>query len=264
MFLFSRKTKTPISTYTDSYRVPTSIKEVYKDPSLRVWEANKSVTRGLTQRMQQPECSNTALQKMVNCTVQDYPFKDSFTGHPYFPEKYWISPLAANRCPPNYQWEDQYNPWRMEPYYYTCWNNRYLTRLPQLPKMPGMETTGGGMPVECTRRPEQLSPCENEVMANMLHSLSRYQPLPQISPRYGCVDPLRGRMPYQGYESPCSGRHYCLRGMDYLVAEDPCNETSRQTLRPQQPIEYITVRSPARNAVCCSDAPAVILPLSQS
>lgn len=45
MFLFSRKTKTPISTYTDSYRVPTSIKEVYKDPSLRVWEVNKFVTR---------------------------------------------------------------------------------------------------------------------------------------------------------------------------------------------------------------------------
>ncbi|XP_055973332.1 sperm microtubule inner protein 6 isoform X1 [Sorex fumeus] len=56
-----------------------------------------------------------------------------------------------------------------------------------------METTGGGMPVECTRRPEQLSPCENEVMANMLHSLSRYQPLPQISPRYGCVSPYDHR-----------------------------------------------------------------------
>ncbi|XP_054979983.1 spermatid-specific manchette-related protein 1 [Sorex araneus] len=248
MFLFSRKTKTPISTYTDSYRVPTSIKEVYKDPSLRVWEANKSVTRGLTQRRQQPECSNTALQRMVNCTVQDYPYKDSFTGHPYFPEKYWISPLAANRCSPNYQWEDQYKPWRMEPSYYTSWNNRYLTPLPQLPKIPGMETSGG-MLEECPCRPERFSPCgldlqyslrpcasENQVMANMMHSLSRYQPLPQISPRYGCLDPLRGRMPYQGYESSCSGRHYCLRGMDYLVTEDPCSETSRQSLRPQQPI----------------------------
>lgn len=44
MYLFSRKTKTPISTYTDSYRAPTSIKEVYKDPPLWAWEANKFVT----------------------------------------------------------------------------------------------------------------------------------------------------------------------------------------------------------------------------
>lgn len=44
MFLFSRKTKTPISTYSDSYRAPTSIKEVYKDPPLWAWEANKFVT----------------------------------------------------------------------------------------------------------------------------------------------------------------------------------------------------------------------------
>lgn len=45
MFLFSRKTKTPISTYSDSYRPPTSIKEVYVDPPLRAWETNKFVTR---------------------------------------------------------------------------------------------------------------------------------------------------------------------------------------------------------------------------
>lgn len=45
MFLFSRKTKTPISTYTDSYRAPTSIKKVYNDPPLWAWEPNKFVTR---------------------------------------------------------------------------------------------------------------------------------------------------------------------------------------------------------------------------
>ena len=44
MFLFSHKTKTPIRTYSDSYRAPTSIKEVYKDPPLWAWEANKFVT----------------------------------------------------------------------------------------------------------------------------------------------------------------------------------------------------------------------------
>lgn len=44
MFLFSHKTKTPISTYSDSYRDPTSIKEGYKDPPLWAWEANRFVT----------------------------------------------------------------------------------------------------------------------------------------------------------------------------------------------------------------------------
>lgn len=72
------------------------------------------------------------------------------------------------------------------------------------------------------------------VVMNAQNPLSRYQPLPQISPRCRCLGPLRGRMPYQGYESSCSGRHYCLRGMDYFVTEDPSGETS--ALRAQQPI----------------------------
>lgn len=41
----------------------------------------------------------------------------------------------VNRCPTNYQWGDQYNSWRMEPYYYVSWNNRYPTFLPPLPKV---------------------------------------------------------------------------------------------------------------------------------
>ncbi|KAG8131330.1 hypothetical protein E2320_017903, partial [Naja naja] len=31
-------------------------------------------------------------------------------------------------------------------------------------------------------------------------------------------------MPYQGYYSPCTGRHYCLRGMDYYVDGAPSTE----------------------------------------
>lgn len=31
-----------------------------------------------------------ALQKMVKCAVQDYSYKGSISGHPYFPEKYWL------------------------------------------------------------------------------------------------------------------------------------------------------------------------------
>lgn len=74
-----------------------------------------------------------------------------------------------------------------------------------------------------------LAGAEREVVVNMLNSLSRNQPLPQITPRCGCVDPLPGRLPFQGYESACSGRHYCLRGMDYCVSGPPCTE---RRLRP--------------------------------
>ncbi|KAB0391885.1 hypothetical protein E2I00_013042 [Balaenoptera physalus] len=90
MFLFSHKTKTPISTYSDSYRAPTSIKEVYKDPPLWAWEANRFVTPGLTQTVQR-HVDPEALQKMVKCAVQDYSYKSSIPGHPYLPEKYWLS-----------------------------------------------------------------------------------------------------------------------------------------------------------------------------
>lgn len=70
---------------------------------------------------------------------------------------------------------------------------------------------------------------------NMLNSLSRNQQLPQIAPRYGCLDPLPGRLPFQGYNSPCSGRHYCLRGMDYHASGVPGTERSLRPLCAEQP-----------------------------
>ncbi|XP_066110810.1 sperm microtubule inner protein 6 isoform X1 [Saccopteryx bilineata] len=237
MFLFSRKTKTPISTYSDSYRAPTSIKEVYKDPALWAWEANKFVTRGLTQTTRhhaEPE----ALQKMVKCAVQDYRYNSPIPGHPYLPEKYWLSQEEAHKCNPNYLCSDRYNTWRIRPDYCTSWN-KYTTCLPQLPKEAGMETVVRGMPLEYPPKPERLNAYEREVVANMLNSLSRNKTLPQITPRCGCVDPLPPRLPFRGYESACSGRHYCLRGMDYCATGTPCIESRLRPLCPVQP----TVRS---------------------
>ncbi|XP_073737544.1 sperm microtubule inner protein 6 isoform X2 [Callorhinus ursinus] len=289
MFLFSRKTKTPISTYSDSYRAPTSIKEVYKDPPLWAWEANKFVTPGLTQTMQRHE-DPEALQKMVKCAVQDYSYKGSIPGHPYFPEKYWLC-QEEDKWTPYYLCGDWYNTWRMGPYNCTGWN-KYTTCLPQLTKEAGMETTVRGMPLQCPPKPERLNAYEREVVVNMLNSLSRNQPLPQIMPRCGCVDPLPRRLPFQGYESPCSGRHYCLRGMDYYVTGAPCTERRFRPLCTEQPTvavkagrawenskvrvglrelveegggagECTDLRAPARNAMCCYNSPAVILPLSE-
>ncbi|KAG8505892.1 Spermatid-specific manchette-related protein 1, partial [Galemys pyrenaicus] len=230
-------TKTPISTYTDSYRAPTSIKEVYKDPPLWAWEANKFVTRGLSQTMQR-HVDPEALQKMVKCAVQDYSYKGSVPGHPYLPEKYWLSQLE-DRCNPYYLCSDQYNTWRTGPYYCNGWNNKYTTCLPRLPKEAGMETAVRGMPLECPPKPERLNAYERDVVVNMLNSLSRKQQLPQLTSRCGCLDPLQGRLPLQGYESPCSGRHYCLRGMDYSVTGAPCAERRQQRALCAQP----TVRS---------------------
>lgn len=69
----------------------------------------------------------------------------------------------------------------------------------------------------------------------MLNSLSRNRTLPQIAPRCGCVDPLPGRLPFQGYESPCSGRHYCLRGMDYCTTGEPSRERRLRPLCSEEP-----------------------------
>ncbi|XP_059957991.1 sperm microtubule inner protein 6 [Mesoplodon densirostris] len=261
MFLFSRKTKTPISTYRDSYRAPTSIKEVYKDPPLWAWEANRFVTPALTQTVKH-HVDPEALQKMVKCAVQDYSYKSSIPSHPYLPEKYWLSQEEADKRNPNHLCGNRYNTRRMGPYNCTGWN-KCATYLPRLPKETGMEAAVRGMPLVYPPKPERLSAYEREVLVNMLNSLSRNQPLPEITPRCGCVDPLPGRLPFQGYESACSGRHYCLRGMDYCVAGPPCTERRLRLLRTEQPTECIALRAPEGNAMCCYNSPAVILPLSE-
>ncbi|XP_051700553.2 sperm microtubule inner protein 6 isoform X1 [Oryctolagus cuniculus] len=154
MFLFSRKTKTPISTYNDSYRAPTSIKEVYKDPPLWAWEANKFVTPGLTQTMER-HVDPEALRKMVKCDNQDYTYKSSISGHPYLPEKYWLSQYE-DKCSPCYLSSDRYNTWKTAPYNSPYWN-KYTTCLPRLPKDAGMETVARGMPLEYPPKPERLN-----------------------------------------------------------------------------------------------------------
>lgn len=87
---------------------------------------------------------------------------------------------------------------------------------------------------------------EREVVVNMLNSLSRNRTLPQIAPRCGCVDPLPGRLPQRGYQSPCSGRHYCLRGMDYCASGmPPSTERRLQPLCSVQPtVRFAGIRPP--------------------
>ncbi|EMP29434.1 Putative protein C9orf24 like protein [Chelonia mydas] len=154
MFLFARKTKTPISTYTDSYRAPNSMRKTFQEPPMTLWSENKFVTEGLTVPRVENQVNQAHLEKMIKHAVQEYSYKNTIEPTAYRPEKYWLT------------------------------------------------------------RPE-----EREVVVNMLNSLSRSQ-LPSV--RHEST--LPGRKPFQGYYSPCTGRHYCVRGMDYYVDGAPCNE----------------------------------------
>ncbi|KAL0606175.1 Spermatid-specific manchette-related protein 1 [Plecturocebus cupreus] len=185
------------------------------------------MAQGLTHTMERP-VDPKALQKMAKCALQDYTYRGSISGHPYLPEKYWLSQEEADKCTTNYLSSDRYNTWRTEPYNSSCCN-KYTTYLPRLPKEAGMETAVRGMTLECPSKPERLNANEREVVVNMLNSVSRNQQLPRIAPRCGCVDPLPSRLPFHGYESACSGRHYCLRGMDYYASGAPCTD---RRLRP--------------------------------
>ncbi|XP_021574299.1 spermatid-specific manchette-related protein 1 isoform X3 [Carlito syrichta] len=126
-----------------------------------------------------------------------------------------------------------------------------------------MDSAVRGMPLEYPPKPERLNAYERDVVVNMLNSLSRNQPPPQLTARCGCVDPLPGRLPFQGYESACSGRHYCLRGVDYCAPGASCADRHLRPVCREQPTECIALRAPARNAVCYYNSPAVILPMSE-
>uniref|UniRef100_A0A670Z401 Sperm microtubule inner protein 6 n=1 Tax=Pseudonaja textilis TaxID=8673 RepID=A0A670Z401_PSETE len=209
MFLFAHKTETPLSTYTDSYRVPVVRKHIYEDPpifnlpKLRHTELNFHTWRGWDQ--------------MVKKAVQEYSYKNSIEPTAYRPYKYWVS-REEEKLNPVFVGNDRYATWRTGPYNSASWN-RYTTYLPRIPREAGMDAILRGMPMEYPPKPERLNNYEREVVVNMLNSLSRKQ-LPYVRHQY----PIPGRMPYQGYYSPCTGRHYCLRGMDYYVDGAPSTE----------------------------------------
>lgn len=45
MFIFAHKTETPLSTYTDSYRVPVVRKHIYQEPSVQQWTPNERISK---------------------------------------------------------------------------------------------------------------------------------------------------------------------------------------------------------------------------
>ncbi|XP_058027951.1 spermatid-specific manchette-related protein 1 isoform X3 [Ahaetulla prasina] len=154
---------------------------------------------------------------MVKRAVQEYSYKNSLEPTAYRPYKYWVS-REEEKFNPVFVGNDRYATWRTGPYNSAAWN-RYTTYLPRIPREAGMDAILRGMPMEYPPKPERLNNYEREVVVNMLNSLSRKQ-LPYVQHQYS----IPGRMPYQGYYSPCTGRHYCLRGMDYYVDGAPSTE----------------------------------------
>uniref|UniRef100_A0A8C3XS47 Chromosome 9 open reading frame 24 n=1 Tax=Chelydra serpentina TaxID=8475 RepID=A0A8C3XS47_CHESE len=224
MFLFAHKTKTPISTYTESYRPPGTVKQTYREPPFTLLEENKFITEGLTVPRVENQVNQAHLEKMIKHAVQDYSYKNTIEPTAYRPEKYWVTrpegilnylPHCPAPCPSS---SNKYATWRTGPYNSAGWN-KYTTYLPRLPQEAGMETILRGMPMQYPPKPDRLNNYEREVVVNMLNSLSRSQ-LPSVQHR----STIPGRKPFQGYSSPCTGRHYCLRGMDYYVDGAPCNE----------------------------------------
>uniref|UniRef100_A0A8C4W302 Sperm microtubule inner protein 6 n=1 Tax=Gopherus evgoodei TaxID=1825980 RepID=A0A8C4W302_9SAUR len=207
MFLFAHKTKTPISTYTESYRPPCTVKQTYRERPFTLWEENKFITEGLTMPRVENQVNQAQLEKMIKRAVQDYSYKNTIEPTAYRPEKYWVT-RPEEKYNPVFVSGDKYATWRTGPYNSAGWN-KYTTYLPRLPKLRSFPS------------PTPLAPLvsEREVVVNMLNSLSRSQ-LPSVQHR----STVPGRKPFQGYYSPCTGRHYCLRGMDYYVDGAPCNE----------------------------------------
>ncbi|XP_074809969.1 sperm microtubule inner protein 6 isoform X1 [Natator depressus] len=154
---------------------------------------------------------------MIKHAVQEYSYKNTIEPTAYRPEKYWLT-RPEEKYNPAFVSGDKYATWRTGPYNSAGWN-KYTNYLPRLPKEAGMETILRGMPMQYPPKPDRLNNYEREVVVNMLNSLSRSQ-LPSV--RHGSTLPRR--KPFQGYYSPCTGRHYCMRGMDYYVDGAPCNE----------------------------------------
>ncbi|KAM6230499.1 sperm microtubule inner protein 6 [Porphyrio hochstetteri] len=201
--LTPKKYKTPVSTYTDSYRPPCSVKKTFQQlfPQ-KLYGDNKFVTQGLTVPQLQnpasrvhPECPiNVSLQEYYRNTVATcWPGKCCLTRSE---EKY--NPIFVNN--------DKYNTWRTTPS--TAWI-KHPYYHPLLKKGTRMEAFLHSIPGPYIPKLTCLNQFERDVATSMMHRLQWQSP--SLQPLYT----IAGRGPFQGYYSPSSGHYYCMQGMDY-------------------------------------------------
>ncbi|KAM4638823.1 sperm microtubule inner protein 6 [Amazona ochrocephala] len=201
MFLYPKQHKTPVSTYTDSYRPPYSVKKALRDRRLvEPWKENKFVTRGLTMppepspTIQAPPDLRAAMREYYKSTM----YKSTTVYSPgSFTSKEKYRPVVVG--------DDKYTSRRTSPST-TAWSME-PSYLPLLPKETRMNTLLYSMPVMCPLRPTCLNHYEKVVVADMVHRVPVYT--------------VTGKIPFQSYYVPCSGRHCCLRGIDYYLGGTP-------------------------------------------
>ncbi|XP_015703782.1 spermatid-specific manchette-related protein 1 isoform X2 [Coturnix japonica] len=253
MFLFAQKLKTPVSTYTDSYRPPCTMKKaLYEQAPQQLWKENTFVTQGLTMSQDQNTSYRGQPEKMIRDVMQEYLYRNAVDPTAYWPEKYWLT-KPEEKYTPVFVNDDKYLTWRTGPYSSAAWN-KYSTYLPLPPKETRMETYLQSVPVPYPPKPACLNQYEREVVGDMLRKLSRLSP-PSVQPVYT----MSGKRPFQGYYSPCSGRHYCLRGMDYYVDGDPAirRHISALAERTEHPMLHL---QPHGDVLCNYTAPPALIP----
>ncbi|NXX55457.1 SMRP1 protein, partial [Scopus umbretta] len=228
MFLFSKKQKTPVSTYTDSYRPPCSVKKTIQEQApQQLWKENKFVTQGLTMPLVQNPSSQGQPEHLIKAAMQEY-YRNTIDTAADWPEKYWPA-RSKEKYNPTFVNEVKYITWRTGPYSSAAWN-KHSSYLPLLPKETRMETFLHSILVPYPPKPTYLNQSERAVTADMY-----------MVPVYT----VTGRGPFQGYYSPCSGHHYCLRGMDYYADGAP---TIRRHL-------HLQGERAVRSIPCCSYSP---------
>ncbi|NXD73811.1 SMRP1 protein, partial [Eolophus roseicapillus] len=207
MFLFSKKHKTPVSTYTDSYRPPCSVKKAMCDWGLlEAWKENKFVTQGLTM----PPRPSPTIQAPANlrAAMREY-YKSTMYPAACSPGNF-TSKGTAKKYRPAFVNENKYMSWRTSPST-TAWSME-SSSLPLLPKETRMNTLLYSIPMMCPLRPTCLNQYERLVVPDMMHKVPVYT--------------VTGRIPFQSYYFPCSGRHCCLRGIDYILEERAVRATA--------------------------------------
>ncbi|NWS58217.1 SMRP1 protein, partial [Chunga burmeisteri] len=213
MFLFSKKHKTPVSTYTNSYRLPRSIKKTIQEQGpLQLWKENKFVTPGLTMPPVQNLVSQGQPEQLIKAAMQEY------SRNTIDPAAYWLKNWLARskeKYNPVFVTEDKYITWRTGPCNSAAWN-KHSSYLPLLPKETRMETFLHSIPVTYTLKPTCLNQSERAVITGMLHQLPVYT--------------VTGSGLFQCYYSPCSGHHYCLRGMGCYLDGAPAIRRHLHTL----------------------------------
>ncbi|KFW00347.1 PREDICTED: spermatid-specific manchette-related protein 1 [Eurypyga helias] len=232
MLHFSKKHKTPISTYTDSYRPPCSVKKIFRDQTPQLWKENKFVTQGLRMPPVQNPASQGQPEVLIKAAMQER-YRNTNTAA-YWPEKHRLAG-SKEKYKPYFVNEDKHITWRAGPYNSAAWKG-------PRPKETRMETFPHSAAMLCPLKPPCLYQCEGEVATDTLHRLPMYT--------------AARRGPFQGYYSPCSGRHYCLREMDYSADEGPAisrhlcasgerDEYTMQHVQPHSNIVYVYTSPPA-------------------